>query len=105
LGVKPDLSACASCSCEAKREDVLWYSARKEVLLCEKCSISMNGDTDYLLRVGNEARLWLKKIESLPPAALESVTLEESSFEQAKALSQAVLTATLGRRLPTWNGI
>jgi len=105
LGIKPDLSACASCSCEAKREDVLWYSARKEALLCEKCSINIKEDTDSLLRVGCGARLWLKEIESLPPAALERVTLDGLSLEQAKALSQAVLTAALGRRLPTWNGI
>jgi len=105
LGVRPELSACASCSCEAKREDVLWYSARKEVLLCEKCSVNINEDTDSLLCVGGGARLWLKEIESLPPAALERVTLDEPSHEQAKALSQTVLAAALGRRLPTWNGI
>jgi DNA repair protein RecO (recombination protein O) len=105
LGIKPDLSggeqACFSCSCEAKREDVLWYSPRKEAFFCEKCA----KDTDSLLRVGGGARLWLKEIESLPPAAVERVTLDEPSFEQAKALSQAVLIAALGKRLPTWSGI
>jgi DNA repair protein RecO (recombination protein O) len=105
LGVRPDISACASCSCETKREDVLLYSVRKEVLLCEKCSINTNEDTDSLISVGSGARLWLREIESLPPAAPESVTLDEPSFEQAKALSQAVLAAVMGRRLPTWNGI
>jgi hypothetical protein len=65
----------------------------------------MKEDTDTLLPIGGGARLWLKKTEALPPAALARVTLDEPSFEQAKALSQAVLTATLGRRLPTWNGI
>jgi DNA repair protein RecO (recombination protein O) len=106
LGVRPDLSVCASCSCEAKREDVLWYSGRKEALFCEKCSININKEgTDSLLRVGGGARLWLKKTESLLPAALERVTLDESSLEQAKAFSQAILAAALGRRLPTWNGI
>jgi DNA repair protein RecO (recombination protein O) len=101
LGVKPDLLACASCPCESKREDVLWYSARKEALFCEKCA----KNTDSLLRVGGGARLWLKEIESLTPAALERVILDELSLEQAKALSQAVLTGALGRKLPTWNGI
>jgi DNA repair protein RecO (recombination protein O) len=105
LGVRPDLSTCASCSCEAKREDVLWYFARKEVLLCEKCSTGIKEDFSPLLRAGCGARLWLKEIESLPPAALERVTLDEPSLEQAKALSQAILAAALGRRLPTWNGI
>jgi len=105
LGIRPDLTACASCSCEAKREDVLWCSARKEVFLCEECSTGINKDTDSLLRVGGGARLWLKEIESLPPAALERVTMDEPSLEQAKAFSQAVMAAALGRRLPTWNGI
>ena len=105
LGVRPDIFACASCSCEAKREDVLWYFARKEVLLCEKCSIGIKEDTGSLLRVGCGARLWLKEIESFPPATLERVTLDELSLEQAKALSQTVLSGALGRRLPTWNGI
>jgi len=106
LGVRPDLSACACCPCEVKREDVLWYSARKEVLLCEKCSIGINKeDADSLLRVGGGARLWLKEIESLPPAALERVTLDGPSLGQAKAISQAVLAGALGKRLPTWSGI
>jgi DNA repair protein RecO (recombination protein O) len=107
LGVKPELSACASCSCEARREDVLWYFARKEALFCEKCSIegAGKGNTDSLLRLGGGARLWLKEIESLPPAAVERVTLDNPSLEQAKAISQAVLAAALGKRLPTWNGI
>jgi DNA repair protein RecO (recombination protein O) len=101
LGVKPELSACASCSCEAKREDVLWYSVKKEALFCEKCT----GNTDSLLRIGAGARLWLKEIESLPPAAVERVALDDPSFEQVKVLSQTVLAAALGRRLPTWSGI
>jgi len=105
LGIRPDLSACVSCSCEVKHEDVLWYFAKKEVLLCEKCSIGIKEDSDSLLRVGCGARLWLKEIESLPPTALERITLDEPSLEQAKALSQTVLAAALGRRLPTWNGI
>jgi len=101
LGVRPEFLACASCSCEVKREDVLLYSSRKEAFLCEKCA----KDTDSLLRVGGGARLWLKEIESLPPAALERITLDGPSLEQAKALSQTVLAGALGKRLPTWSGI
>jgi DNA repair protein RecO (recombination protein O) len=101
LGTRPDLSACARCSCEAKREDVLWFSAREEAFFCEKCAV----DNDSLLRLGGGARLWLKETENLPPAALERVTLDETSLEQAKALTQAILAAVLGKTLPTWNGI
>jgi DNA repair protein RecO (recombination protein O) len=101
LGVKPDLSVCASCACEVKREELIWYSARKEALFCEKCA----KDGDSLLRLSPGGRLWLKGIESLPPAALERVSLDTLSLEQARALSQAVLAAVLGKRLATWDGI
>jgi DNA repair protein RecO (recombination protein O) len=106
LGVRPDLSSCSSCSCEVRREDVLWYFVRKEAFYCEKCAREKRADnTDSLLRFGAGARLWLKEIESLPPAALERVMPDDPSLEQAKALSQTVLAAALGKRLPTWGGI
>jgi DNA repair protein RecO (recombination protein O) len=98
LGARPDLSCCASCAAEVKRDAVLWYSSRKESLFCEKCA----QNPDSLLRIDPSGRLWLMGIESVPPAALETQPVDTPSFEQAKALSQAVLTEALGRRLPTW---
>jgi recombinational DNA repair protein (RecF pathway) len=95
LGVKPDLCACASCASEVKREESLWYSAGKEALFCEKCA----KDGGFSFRLGPGARLWLKGIESLPVTALERVTTDIPSLEQAKALSQAVLAAVLGKPL------
>jgi DNA repair protein RecO (recombination protein O) len=94
LGVKPDLSACASCACEVKREEPLWYSAGKEALFCEKCA----KDGGFSSRLGPGARLWLKGIESLPVTALERVTPDIPSLEQAKAFSEAVLAAVLEKR-------
>jgi hypothetical protein len=80
---------------------MLWYSDKKEALLCEKCA----QNPDSLLRIGPGGRQWLLGIESLPPAASEALPVDATSLEQAKALSQVILAEALGRRLPTWEGI
>jgi DNA repair protein RecO (recombination protein O) len=100
LGTRPEL-ACASCACEAKRDAVLWYSIRSEALFCENC----REDSDSLICLSPGARLWLRGIETLPPVALARVSADTASLEQAGKLSQAVLAAALGKRLPTWDGI
>ena len=108
LGAAIELSACASCACEAGRDEVLWYNPREEALFCENC---MQGEgVKTRLRVDNGGRLWLKEIEALPPEVLGGTSLDEwytdgSSLEQARALSKAVLGAALGKKLPTWDEI
>ena len=107
LGLGLELSVCGSCSHKPMPAETLWFSARKEALLCENClqnerSLITQGSS-FCLDPG--ARLWLKEIESLPPAALAEVSLNTASLEQAKALSKALLTAALGKRLPSWDGI
>ena len=111
LGAAIELSACASCACEAAQDGVLWYNQREEALFCEKCAANFarrDGD-EGRLRVEGGARLWLKQIEAMPPEALAASSGECStdgtSLGQAKALSKAVLGAALGKRLPTWDGI
>lgn len=125
LGVRPDLSVCATCggegrscsgTCEAEREGVLstgpqgevsrvlWYSARKEALFCEKC-VRNYTDREPLLRLGPGGLNWLREIEALPPSAIAEQNLDKSSLEQAKALSEAVLTRVFGKRLNTWDEI
>jgi len=60
---------------------------------------------DGNIRVGAGARLWLLETESLSAGAITRVTLDAQSLDQAKALSQAVLAAALGKKLPTWDFI
>jgi DNA repair protein RecO (recombination protein O) len=102
LGVRPEISVCASCG----REGTLWYSTRKEALLCEKCK----PNTDTAIRLAPSGLLWLKGIEPLSPLALERVSqdkwaVDAASLEQVKALAMAVLASALGKRLPTWDGV
>jgi len=117
LGIRPEISSCSSCACEAKRDGVLWYSGGREAVLCETClqraglnckplpGLSAGKDGDHLIRIDPGARLWLKEAESLPAGAVARVSLDARSLEQAKALSQAVLAAALGKKLPTWEYI
>ena len=101
LGFMPDLSHCANCDRAFAPEEVLVYSGRKEGLFCENCF----GNSSSQLRIGPESRLWLTEIETLPPSALKTLPADSVSLKQAKALSQAVLTLALGRRLSTWDGV
>jgi len=108
LGVRPDLSACASCG--VTHDGALWYSLNKEAFLCENCGRNESlspapPDPLSLIRLGPGARLWLNEIESLPPAALVRISLDNASLEQARTLSKAVLAGALGKRLATWEGI
>jgi DNA repair protein RecO (recombination protein O) len=101
LGARQEL-ACSSCACEVKRDGLLWYSVKREALLCENC---VRPNTDPLIRLGPGARLWLGGVETLPAAAFVRVTADAASLEQAGNLSRAVMAAALGKRLPTWDGI
>jgi len=64
-------------------------------------------------RLENGALALLKTIETTTPAALKSetgislnVNLQDVHlFEQATAFAQAILAETLGKRLPTWDGM
>jgi len=103
LGLKPDISACASC----RREEIhssmscSWYSIKKEAFFCENCV----QNADLLLRIDPGTRVWLTEIELLPSSALETITIDAVSLEQARALSQTILAGALGRRLSTWEGV
>ena len=121
MGMGQELGACSSCACEVKRDEVLWYSIRKEAFFCEKCMRLRRGgpEADSSFRIGPAARKLLGEIESLDPAALGAAKADQLSggefrdgtskdgtfLEQAKALSKAVLAAALGKRLPSWDVI
>ena len=62
-------------------------------------------DSASPLKLNPGAELWLRKIEKLPAAEVLRVSLDISSFEQAKNLCQTMLAEALGRRLSGWDGI
>ena len=125
LGVKPEISACASCgavlpdqdlsgACEVKGDGLIWYSAGKETLLCGKCMgderSDRQADSGASFSIGPAAINRLKAIESIPPEDLKRAPSvlwsgDIHPLEQAISLSKAVLTTALGKRLSTWDCI
>ena len=106
LGVRPDLSVCGLCASNIQREQVLLFSAASEALFCENCARrEVFSPASPLIRLGGGARLWLGGIENLPAAVIARVTLDNTSLEQAKAFSKALLARTLEKWLATWDGI
>ena len=108
LGVRPDISVCASCGRAAKDSDSLWYSARKEALLCESCIENCIGrmahNADSSFRLTQKTRQWLTETAKANISSIQEPA-DAESLKQAKALAKAVLAGTLGKWLPTWDAI
>ena len=104
LGVKPEISFCASCAREASGADSFWYSARKEALFCENCMERMAYNTDSCIHIRAETLKWLTEIESIKISS-QLKPVAAATLEQAKALGKTVLASALGRWLPTWDAI
>ena len=103
LGIRPDFSFCSSCSGEVEPGKPLWYSTRNEAFFCENCVLTHGNGSNSALRLDPNALAWLNALENLSPNELLRVSPEiNPSLEQARALSQAVLAAALGKRLPSW---
>jgi DNA repair protein RecO (recombination protein O) len=111
MGIRPDLSRCASCACEAPRDGVVWYSIQEGALLCRSCterferSAAAGGGNGGGLTLGPGGRLWLTAVGDLNVRDAGRYTLDAPSLAQAGALAQAVLAGTLGKRLATWDEI
>jgi DNA repair protein RecO (recombination protein O) len=62
-------------------------------------------DSASWTKLGPGGRLWLNKIETLPPGALARISMDTVSLEQVKAFTKGGLAAALGKWLPTWEVI
>ena len=90
----------------------LWHWIQLLGLGPELPSRTCEGGHDGLLlkTAGPAAIAWLKRIESLPPAAMKELSadlwsVDAPALDQAKTLSKSLMAEALGRRLPTWDGI
>jgi len=107
LGARPEFPICSSCASETGDNGALWYSAREEALLCEKCyqekCFHGPNTANSAFRLGPGAINWLKAIETLPSDTSVSVNADVDALGQARAFSRALLAAAIGRSLPTWD--
>jgi len=83
LGVRPDLSTCASCSCALPSEMTVFFSLESEAVLCGNCAklsgiatLGTEGNAPLLhrnngIRIQSGARMWLRAIEECrhPPSS------------------------------------
>jgi len=77
LGIQPDIDDTGNTDCEAH--------------------------TEYGLILSPGSRKWLSMARELEPSQLYRYSMDNKSFNEAKALATAVLTGALGKRLASWN--
>ncbi|HCC36963.1 MAG TPA: DNA repair protein RecO [Treponema sp.] len=107
LGIEPDLNSCASCGKKIPPDQSLRYSNKSGSLYCASCAgerINLPGrPPETFFPVNGGCRRWLENTAALPPSRLERVSLDAQSLREAKALTQSILAAALGKRLSSWD--
>jgi len=122
LGIRPEIEYCSLCGNEAANNP-LWFSGRENTLLCGNCvpyessvpktelcpqnralspktsSVPANG----LLQLNPGCRRWLAAVGSIDPSLLYRYSMDNKSFSEVKALTTAVITSALGKRLASWD--
>jgi len=98
LGIQPHIECCSDCEAE-DAEKPLWFHARENHVLCGKCNLDMQG----LIQLSPGCRRWLMITGTLEPSNLYRYSMDNKSFNEAKALTTAVMTSALGKQLTSWN--
>jgi DNA repair protein RecO (recombination protein O) len=114
LGIQPQLECCSVCGDEAA-DSPLWFSSRENSVLCGSC---IHGDraasenqalspksssVPGLLQLNPGCRRWFASTGQIEPSLLYRYSMDNRSFHEAKELTAAVMTATLGKRLSSWD--
>jgi DNA repair protein RecO (recombination protein O) len=100
LGLEPPLDRCASCACEAPRDEVLWYNIQEGAAFCENCA---GGGREGLMPLGPGTRAWLKAAGRAGPSQVHRYGLDGPGLRQAANLVTRILSEALGKRLNTWD--
>ncbi|MDR2942663.1 MAG: DNA repair protein RecO [Treponema sp.] len=98
LGIRPHLESCADC---ANANEPLWFSAREHIALCGKCAEDTADSSFIHINLG--CRRWFAAVEQLEPSELHRYSLDNKSFNEAKALTAEVIAGALGKRLVSWD--
>jgi len=117
LGIQPHIEACAACGDRAE-SGALWYNAREGAAFCANCGgvtelcpqnqalspkFSSVPKNSALSPMSPGCRRWLSAVGPLDPALLSRYSMDNRSFSEAKALTTAVMTGALGKRLASWD--
>jgi DNA repair protein RecO (recombination protein O) len=100
LGLRPDFEHCSLCGELTSPASVLMFSVREGGMVCLDCS---SGQEAGLVHVSPGCRRWLETVRPLSPTQITRYTLDKKSLNEAKALTTAILSDVLGRRLGSWD--
>ncbi|MDR3019735.1 MAG: DNA repair protein RecO C-terminal domain-containing protein [Treponema sp.] len=70
---------------------------QRNALSPKKCSVP------GMIRINPGCRRWLASTEQIAPSSLYRFSMDNKSFEEAKALATTVMTAAIGKRLASWD--
>jgi DNA repair protein RecO (recombination protein O) len=101
LGLRPEFEKCSHCGKSVSGGEMLLFSLREGVMLCESCS-GGNEQQAGFIEAGPGCRHWLETTGQLAPSQLNRYTLDGKSFNEAKSLATAILAEALGKRLTSW---
>lgn len=103
LGIQPHLENCAACGKDASDnvagDSTLWFKAQEDAAFCAACSSEQSG----LLQINPGCRRWLSAVSTLESAQVHRYSMDNKSFNEAKALTAAILTGAIGKKLNSWD--
>ena len=99
LGIEPDMGHCAHCGAAPLDDELLVFSVLNNAFYCPACVRAHVFDAKDGLLISPGCRRWLAAAGSLPPSQIERITMDVKSLKEAKALTQSIITAAIGRRL------
>jgi len=89
--------------CPQERALSLKASSVPKTELCpQNRALSKLSSVPGLLKLNPGCRRWLAAVEPVDPSFLYRYSMDSKSLNEAKALTTAVITAALGKRLASW---
>jgi len=98
LGIQPHLENCAACG-KVADDNTLLFNAREDAVFCAACSTEQQA----LLQLNPGCRRWLSAVSTLESAQIHRYSMDNKSTNEAKALTAAILTGAIGKRLNSWD--
>jgi len=120
LGIQPQFENCSVCGISGSQ---LWFNIHESAVFCADCanessvpagklcpqkaalspkSSSVPIDLDFI-HLNPGCRRWLAAVGNLEPSLLYRYSMDNKSFSEAKALTTAVMTMAIGKRLASWD--
>ena len=103
LGIQPQIEYCSSCGIEIA-DSSFWFSSCENNVLCRNCAdIKSSVPNSSLLQINPGCRRWLSATGAIEPHFLYRYSMDNRSYGEAKALTTAIMTGILGKRLSSWD--